>query len=91
MSADSQTHKKARAYYLKLGLPCHICGLPIDYSLPREDPWAYQLDHVIPVALGGKDGINTSRPSHRTCNRAKGANLVAPIIRRSGSYNLPTV
>lgn len=91
MSADSATHKKARAYYKRLGLPCAICGGALDYTLPHTDPMSYQLDHLVPVALGGKDGISNSRPSHRTCNRTKGAKLVPPIIRRSGSYTLPTV
>lgn len=91
MPADSATHKKARAYYRKLALPCHLCGEAIDYSLPRTDPMSYQLDHLVPVALGGKDGISNSRPAHRACNRTKGAKTVAPIIRRSGSFNVPTV
>lgn len=56
-----------------LGLPCAICGLPIDYSLPPLHPWSYELDEIIPVSLGGDElDPNNVQPAHRICNERKG-------------------
>lgn len=52
------------------GLPCHLCGQPIDYS----GPW--DLDELIPRALGG-DPLDPAgvAPAHARCNRAAGGRL----------------
>ena len=46
---------------------CHLCG----------QPGADQVDHVIPIALGGDpwDPANL-RPAHQQCNNTKGAKLI---------------
>ena len=67
--------------------PCHLCGEPIDYDLPHLDPMAFVVDHVVPLARGGKDEIANKRAAHRSCNGTKGDKLEAPIIKRSGSLN----
>lgn len=56
-----------------LGAPCHICGLPIDYSLPGGHPLSYELDELVPVSKGGSpiDPANVA-PSHRCCNAWRG-------------------
>ena len=56
-----------------LGAPCHICGLPIDYSLPGGHPLSYELDELVPVSKGGSpiDPSNVA-PSHRCCNAWRG-------------------
>lgn len=56
---------------------CYICG----------KPGADSIDHVIPLAKGGRDVISNLRPAHQNpCNRAKSDKDHAPgIIRRSGS------
>lgn len=55
-----------------MGLPCALCGRPIDYSLPPGDPMAYELDEIVPVSLGGDplDPDNV-QPAHRICNQRK--------------------
>ena len=68
---------------------CHICGQPIDYTLPHLDPGAFVVDHVIPLARGGVDDITNKAAAHRSCNSTKRARLVAPIVRRSGSLPRP--
>lgn len=67
--------------------PCHICGQPIDYTLPHEDPMAFVVDHVIPLAKGGRDELPNKAAAHKACNRTKGAKIAAPIIRRSGALH----
>jgi len=59
--------------------PCHICGEPIDYNAGHLEPLSFQIDHVIPLEKGGPDemflpdGTPQILPSHRKCNREKGA------------------
>jgi 5-methylcytosine-specific restriction endonuclease McrA len=52
------------------GRVCGICGDPIG----RDE--ALDIDHVIPVALGGSDDRDNLQPSHASCNRSKGARLI---------------
>ena len=61
----------------KRGDPCAICGKPIDYSLPRGHPMAYELDEIVPISRGGSptDPDNV-QPTHAICNRKKGNKLI---------------
>lgn len=47
---------------------CHICGDVIDGV---RQPW--DIDHVIPLALGGKDEPENMRPAHAACHRGAGS------------------
>lgn len=58
--------------------PCGICGDPIDYTLPHDDPMSYAVDHIVPLNRGGSDTLDNKQASHRTCNRAKSDKLPAP-------------
>jgi len=40
---------------------CQICGYPVDY---RD----LQIDHIVPLAQGGKDVKDNVRVAHKTCN-----------------------
>lgn len=57
--------------------PCHLCGKPIDYSLPYLHPGEFVVDHVIPLNKGGADVIENKAAAHRSCNRAKSDRLDA--------------
>ena len=46
---------------------CHICAQPITVG----DPW--DVEHVIPLALGGADGGDNLAPAHVACHRSKTA------------------
>lgn len=66
-----------------LGLPCSLCGRPIDYTLttyvdPKDGkrkphPMRYELDEIIPISKGGShiDPENV-QPTHRICNQRRG-------------------
>lgn len=61
----------------KWGSDCHICGLAVNLEAPRHprlEGWEFglQLDHVIPIALGGYDVLENVKPSHGICNFKKG-------------------
>lgn len=64
---------KLRKAVGSLGLPCALCGQPIDYSLPPGHPMSYELDEIVPVSKGGDpyDPDNV-QPAHRVCNQRKG-------------------
>lgn len=57
-----------RAYIIaRDGTTCGICGLPV---LPGEP---LDIDHIVPVALGGSDDPENLQVAHASCNRSKGA------------------
>lgn len=66
------------------GERCHICGRPIDLTLPqtfvdpadgktKRAPWSLECDELVPVSLGGSpfDPENVA-PAHRSCNQRRG-------------------
>jgi hypothetical protein len=62
------------------GVNCHICGLEIDFSVPRQvgkTGWekGLHIDHLIPISKGGPDTLENVRPAHGRCNIDKGANI----------------
>lgn len=61
--------------------PCYLCGNDIDYTLKSPDPWSFEIDHIIPLTLGGTDDLDNLGPSHRQCNRNKGARAYDPVPR----------
>ena len=61
--------RKARAV-------CHICGMPIDYSVPASStPDSWEPDHLIPVSKRPDLELDLTNvaASHKRCNRARGA------------------
>jgi len=59
------------------GWLCHLCKQPIDPKLRTPHPSAATLDHVVPLARGGRDWIANIRPAHLRCNRRKGRGPLA--------------
>lgn len=53
---------------------CDICGDLIDGV---REPW--DLDHRIPLALGGDDTDDNLRPVHGRCHRGKGSKTSADV------------
>jgi 5-methylcytosine-specific restriction endonuclease McrA len=84
---SSTTRDKHRAVIARAKPACHICGQPIDYTLPHLDPRAFVIDHVVPLAKGGEDVLANVKAAHRDCNSKKRARVFAPIVRRSGSLD----
>jgi len=82
---NSTTRDMHRARIARDKPACHICGRPIDYSLPHLDPMSFVVDHVMPLAKGGPDTLDNKKAAHRECNSKKRARIVAPIVRRSGT------
>lgn len=73
-------HRQARKIALEMfvdGTPCPLCGRPLRYYQ------ALDLDHTVPIALGGRDG--PKRLAHARCNRQRGQRLSAQRARARGS------
>ena len=73
--ASPYTEKNVISTY---GVNCHICGLEIDFSVPRQvgkTGWekGLHIDHLIPISKGGPDTLENVRPAHGRCNIDKGA------------------
>lgn len=85
-TANGNRRRKLRARMAALGLPCALCGQPIDYSLGwwvdpadgrrKRHPMSFEVDEIVPVALGGDplDWRNL-QPAHRACNQRKGKRM----------------
>jgi 5-methylcytosine-specific restriction endonuclease McrA len=71
--ANGSRRRDIRAWLKSKGDPCHICGQPIDYSLPAGDPMSFEVDEIVPVSKGGSpiDRGNVA-PAHRICNQRRG-------------------
>ena len=84
------------------GLPCAICGRPIDYSLTtwvdpkdgkrKRHPMSYELDEIVPISKGGSHiDIENVQPTHRICNQRRGNKPMRGRTVSDGSGNpLPT-
>lgn len=72
-SANGHRRRQVRARVLAEETDCHLCGQPVDKTLPRWLPGSPEVDEIIPVSLGGSptDRANC-RLSHRLCNVRKG-------------------
>lgn len=61
---------------------CWLCGQPIDYTAPKDHPDAFELDHYFPVSTHPQLAEDPAgfRPSHRSCNGARGNTDPADIL-----------
>ena len=58
--------------------PCGICGEPIDYTLPHDDPWSFVVDHIKPLHITNDDTLANKQAAHRKCNRDKSDTMPDP-------------
>jgi len=67
------------ALFTKHGGVCHICGGKINVG----EGW--DVEHVIPFAMGGEDSESNWAPAHRNCHRTKTTNDVGKIAKAKRS------
>lgn len=77
--SNGAARRKLRSWLRSQGRPCHICGQPIDYSLPAADPLSFEVDEIVPVSKGGSplDRSNVDA-AHRICNQRRGNRDLGP-------------
>ena len=56
----------------QLGLWCKAAGMPIDPAAPKTNELAPNVDHIIPLSLGGIDVSANKRAAHQICNVQRG-------------------
>lgn len=81
----SPLYRRNRAIVRARGDPCARCGLEIEYDAPRyvigvdgvrrENPWAFDCGHVVPLALGGTEELANLQAEHVRCSRTSGGRL----------------
>lgn len=80
---NGSARRKVKQRWRALGLPCAICGKPIDYSLTtvvdmrtgkvRPHPMRFVVDEIVPVSRGGSPySMDNTRPAHYVCNARRG-------------------
>lgn len=62
--------------FLERGGICHICSNKI--VVPNE---AWQVEHVVPFAMGGKDDVTNMCPAHVDCHAIKTKDDVEAIAK----------
>ena len=84
---NGNLRRKYRARFKAMGLPCHICGRPIDYSIPSKptEPMSFVIDEIRPISKYYLFGYNSPEeaakdfsnlaPAHRYCNAIKSNKL----------------
>lgn len=62
--------------------PCFICGQPIDYTLPHDDPDAFTVEHIHPRSSHPHlvNDPGNCVPAHARCNKARGDKAYAPSL-----------
>lgn len=50
---------------------CGICGQPIERDLAYPDPGSPTIDHIMPIAKGGKHSYENVQAAHFRCNSLK--------------------
>lgn len=65
-----------KAILRKTATVCALCGMPLDKSLKYPDPMSISIDHVIPVARGGKSTLGNLQATHLICNKEKGKKII---------------
>ena len=66
MTRRTWTPRRKLAVFETFEGRCHLCGLKIDGT---REPW--QLEHLIPLAMGGADDETNVAPAHVDCHARK--------------------
>ena len=70
---------QVRRKVLREETQCHLCGIPVDKTLPHGLPASPEVDELVPVALGGDPyDRRNCRLAHRYCNRYRWHGPVGP-------------
>ena len=90
---NGNLRRKHRARFKAMGLPCHICGRPINYDEPSDakHPFSFVIDELKPVSRWREFGYgspeeaandwNNLAPAHYVCNLNK-SNKTLEELRR---------
>lgn len=83
---NSRQGKKLKKEFRELcfsqGLPCWLCGQPIDWDAAPQTPNAFEPDHFHPRSTHPELALDPEnlRPSHCSCNRSRQDGMPAPEL-----------
>lgn len=89
---NRSARNQARARVLATDGPCPICGRPIDRTVRWPDPWAAEVDEIIPVSRGGSPtDLRNLQRVHRRCNQLKSDRSMTWAVQaaRGGNVKIP--
>ena len=69
-------YKHNRAILRKTSTVCALCGMPLDKTLKFPHPMSISIDHIIPVAKGGRSTLDNLQAAHLICNKTKGQKIL---------------
>lgn len=90
---NGSLRRRYRARFRAMGLPCAICGRPINYDEPADGkhPDAFVIDEIRPVSRYREFGYerpedaaadwDNLQPAHYICNARKGKRLMEELPR----------
>ena len=80
--------RKATAHVRRTQDVCHLCGLPIDKTLPSTHAKSFTVDHVEPLSLNQDRALDRSnlQAAHRDCNSRKGNKAADNVQRHSRNW-----
>ena len=85
------TQDQIDTIYDKTDGQCHICHKKISYcnygKLGTRGAW--EIDHSVPIAMGGTNNLNNLYPACTRCNRSKGSNSTRSERARFGHTSAP--
>lgn len=74
-----------KAILRKTATICALCGMPLDKSLKYPNPLSISIDHIIPVALGGRSTLDNLQATHLICNKEKGKKITGKLNAPGGN------
>ena len=79
---NTTTVRRLRDNLRSRRLPCHACGMPIDYGAHPDDPNSFTVDHIKPQSLHPDLALDPGNlaPLHKKCNSVKGVRDERPAI-----------
>ena len=48
---NGHRRRELRRWWKAQGLPCALCGQPIDYDLPAGNPLSFEVDEIIRIGV----------------------------------------
>ncbi len=71
---DNAAWRRARAAAIRdAGGICQLCGQPLDPDAPKTTAWATEVDHIVPLHIGGDPyALDNLRALHRWCHSKRG-------------------
>ena len=76
MTRRAISARERMAIFMASGGVCHICGDKIDGGKERWD-----VEHVIPLQMGGDDEGDNLQSAHTSCHKAKTAKDMGQIAK----------